>query len=259
MVLFPGCAVMLALSLSTSDGPTTRPAEVATGFIHKTLTVDGEQYAYCIYVPPGYTPEQTWPVILFLHGSGERGSDGFLQTDVGIGHAIRQRSEWFPAIVVMPQCRPDQTWVGPMGQLALMTVEATSREYNCDPTRVYLTGLSLGGHGAWHIAATLPTSFAAVIVVCGFAEWGDPTGTADKIAAQLTDVPICVFHGSADRAVPVERGREMVAALRARGADVKYTEYEGLGHNVWDKAYGDSGTWKWMFAQRRTPEKPDAE
>ena len=107
-----------------------------TGFIRKTVSVDDQSYAYVVYVPPDYTPERPWPVILFLHGAGERGDDGFLQTDIGIGRAIRRHHRNIPAIVVMPQCRPNESWVGPMAGMALRCVELTSREYNLDPKRV---------------------------------------------------------------------------------------------------------------------------
>jgi predicted peptidase len=230
-------------------------AAVATGFIHKTLVVEGQEFAYFVYVPPDYTPDRRWPVILFLHGSGERGDDGFLQTDVGIGRAIRRHHRRIPAIVVMPQCRPKEAWVGAMAAMALRCVEATSREYHLDPDRMYLTGLSLGGHGAWLLAAEYPGRWAAVVPICGFAEYGESTGLVDSIAPRLTGLPIWCFHGQADKRVPVEKSRELVAAIKAAGGkSIWYTEYPEAGHNVWDRTYDNPELWKWLFAQKRESE-----
>jgi predicted peptidase len=246
--------MMLSLSLTqpSAQEPTTQGhPTIATGFLYKTLTIDKETYAYGVYVPPDYTPDKPWPVILFLHGSGERGDDGFLQTEVGIGRAIRRNYRVIPAIVIMPQCRPNQDWVGPMSQLALRCIEQTSREFHLDPDRIYLTGLSLGGQGAWHLAARMPGRFAAVVPICGFAEWGPSTGLAAKLAEKLTNVPIWCFHGDEDKAVPVAAAREMVEAVRQAGGTIYYTEVKGGGHNVWDHAYDNLELWRWLFSQKR--------
>lgn len=254
MFIAPGSLIMLTLSLTlATQPPATAPAaqHTETGFLYKTITLDGETYAYGVYVPPAYTPERPWPVILFLHGSGERGTDGFHQTEVGIGRAIRLHNDRVPAIVVMPQCRPGQSWVGDMGRMALKCVEAASHEYHCDPDRVYLTGLSLGGNGVWHIAASLPGRFAALVPICGFAELGQSTGLAEKMAPALVGTAIWAFHGGSDNTVPPEKSREMVNAIRALGSTVEYTEYLGMTHNVWDRAYNEAELWRWLFSQRR--------
>ena len=242
--------VTLALAQPGQPADLSKPPPV-TGFLYKTTTVQDETYAYCVYVPPEYTPDKPWPLILALHGSGERGEDGFLQTDVGIGRAIRRRHGAFPAIVVMPQCRREMSWAGPMAAMALRCVEATSREYRIDPERLYLTGLSLGGQGTWLLGAELADRFAALVPVCGFVEYNESTGVAEKVAARLDKIPIWCFHGDADPAVPVQKSREIVAAIRLAGGNVKYTEYPGGAHNVWDRAYGDPELWKWLFAQKR--------
>ncbi len=245
--------ISLALALTIPQNePATVDAEAATGFLYKTITMDGEKYAYSVFVPPDYDPSKKWPVILFLHGSGERGTDGFQQTDTGLGQAIRKDYTRTPAVVVFPQCRPEQAFVGPMARLALLTVEKTANEYNLDAQRVYLTGLSLGGHGCWHIAAALPNTFAAVVPICGFAELKEDTGLAEKLAPHLTETPVWCFHGDQDDRVPVTRTRAMVAAIRkAGGEQIKYTEYDGAGHSIWDRAYAEEELWKWLFEQRR--------
>lgn len=239
--------VVLMLTLNLQAEPASQPADkrppIATGFLYYTTTLDGETYAYNVFVPPTYDPEQEWPVVLFLHGSGERGSDGFLQTDVGLPHCIRQRPDRWPAVVVMPQCRANKNWWdADMGNMALKCLEETSRKYRLDSQRVYLTGLSLGGAGTWFLATNLPGRFAAIAPVCGFWKPED--------ASKLTGVPIWAFHGEKDDRVPAAASRDMVAAIKAAGGDVRYTEYPGQGHMIWDRVYGDRAFVDWLFAQR---------
>lgn len=254
--LLPACLGTLTLLPLQSPPPDSQPAAArppdATGFIFKTIKIDNESYDYCVFVPPDYDPNRPWPVILFLHGSGERGTNGFLQTEVGLGTTLRRIHTLVPAVVVMPQCRPNDVWWSePMTRLALDCVEKTSREYHLDRDRFYITGLSLGGAGAWQIAARIPEAVAAVVPVCGFAELGQSTGLHVKLADALKDVPAWVFHGARDDRVPVIKAREMVGALKERGAAVRYTEFPEGGHAVWDQAYGDPALWKWLFEQRR--------
>lgn len=243
--------ILLALSAATlADDESDEPA---TGFLHKTLEFEDETYAYNVFVPPGYTPDKAWPLILFLHGSGERGTDGFLQTEVGIGRAIRRNHERVPAIVVMPQCRPRAAWVGKMGQMALHCVERTSREYRIDANRVYLTGLSLGGQGAWLLGAQHARHFAAIVPICGFVNLGDEDAAEKtrEIAKHLKDVPIWCFHGAEDDRVPVDNTRTMVAALRAAGGTVYYTEFAEGNHFIWNRVYDKPEFWRWLLSQRR--------
>jgi predicted peptidase len=259
MLIAARIAAMLLLTCSPNSEPQTlSPTPSATGFLCKTTVVDGQTYAYSVFIPPEYDPNRPWPAILFLHGSGERGADGLLQTEVGIGRALRRNHKLIPAIVVMPQCRENEMWVGPMGQMALRCLEQTSRAYRLDPERIYLTGLSLGGQGVWHIAAEFPDRFAAVVPICGFAEWKESTGVAQKLAPRLTKVPIWCFHGALDKAVPVEKGRELVNAIRAAGGDIQYTEYPDGDHQIWDRVYEDARLWKWLFAQRLGATAPPA-
>lgn len=236
---------MIAALLLTVPEPSeqdSRPDErVATGFLMRSVTIGNEQFHYALWVPPGYTSQKPWPLILFLHGSGERGSDGLLQTDVGLGAIIRRNGLRPPALIVFPQCRRDKDWGGEMAKMALRCVEETARDYAVDADRLYLTGLSLGGAGAWGIGAALPDRFAALVPVCGF---GNP---AD--APKLATIPTWVFHGGADDRVPVQRSRDMVDAIRKAGGDIRFTELPGVGHNSWDDAYKNADLWKWLFAQ----------
>ena len=237
-------------------------SKIQTGFLDRTLSFGGQTYKYQVYVPAAYTPAQRWPVILFLHGAGERGSDGYFQTQVGLGAAIRQNADRVPAIVVFPQSRPDSTWTGTLANVALATLDQTMREYQIDPARVYLTGLSMGGNGTWYIAYRYPKRFAAIAPICGWISperWkaaapvvpADSGETFAAFARQLRHTPTWIFHGEVDPVVPVEESRKTFAALQAVGAAVQYSEVPGTGHNSWDPAYGSPKFWTWLFAQRR--------
>lgn len=245
-----------------------RPAEpqrVETGFLNRTATVNGREYRYQVFVPANYVEKTAWPVILFLHGAGERGTDGLLQTTVGLAPAIRQNPSRFPAIVVFPQVPPDSQWVGAPAEAALVALQQSLSEYRADRARVYLTGLSMGGHGTWYIAYRHPELFAAVAPICGwipdFKQFAGsvPVVPADSGAAfpaivrQLRRVPIWIFHGEMDAVVAVTGSREPATALKEAGANVRYTEFLGLNHNSWDATYGSNEFVSWLFAQQRKP------
>src|SRR5438045_7171976 len=237
--------------------------QVQTGFLDRSITVSGKSYHYQGYVPAGYASKPTWPAILFLHGAGERGDDGLLQTNVGLAPAIRQNPSRYPAIVVFPQVPRDSQWVGTPADMAVTALQQTMREFHVDPTRVYLTGLSMGGHGTWYIAYRHPEMFAAVVPICGWLREvalfrgsvpvipGDRAQVMTWLAQRLGKVPIWIFHGEVDQVVNVNGSREPAAALKAAGADVRYTELLGLNHNAWDAAYGSDEFVKWLFAQQR--------
>jgi predicted peptidase len=234
---------------------------IETGFLNRTLAVGAESYRYQVYLPGGFTRSQAWPVILFLHGGGERGTDGLIQTEVGIGSAIRRFADRFQAIVVMPQAHPPQGWVGVNADMALKTLDATEQEFPTDKGRVYLTGLSMGGAGTWYIAYRHPQRFAALVAICArvrpSATTTDPVvPTADgepfaTLAERIKHLPTWIFHGDADATVPVDESRGVAAALKALGAPVKYSELPGVPHNSWDAAYRSPELTEWLFAQRR--------
>jgi len=236
-------------------------ARQETGFLNRTVRVKGVTYKYQVYVPAVWNKSKQWPVILFLHGAGERGDDGLAQTQVGIGGAIRFHSERVPAVVVMPQCRKEVWWTQPeREEMALAALEATVKKFRGDRTRLYLTGLSMGGYGTFGLGARNSGKFAALVPICGGVRMprraktpvaeepaGDPyADTARKIGK----TPIWIFHGGADSTVPVTESQKMNEALKAIGAEPKYTEYPGVGHNSWDKAYGEAELWKWLLNQK---------
>ncbi len=221
---------------------------VATGFIAFTTTTDGETRKSVVYVPDGYTPDREWPLVVFLHGMGERGNDGWKQTEVGIGRAIRLNPERFPALVVMPQCSPSTVWSSmenpngaPSWKYIDDAVAHVKGRYNVDEKRMTLTGLSMGGYGTFRYGAMRADQFAAFMPICGGG------GTSD--AEQLARRPLWAFHGLADTVVTPDKSRTMVDAIRAAGGDVKLTEYEGVGHNSWDKAYGDDAAIAWLLSK----------
>jgi len=255
------CGALTLTMLMAVTAPATAQS-VETGFLGRSLTVNGDVFRYQVFVPAAYTRDRLWPVILFLHGGGERGNDGLIQTEVGLGSAIRRFADRFPAIVVFPQSRPaPAAWSGDMAEVALKMLDETEREYATDRDRVYLTGLSMGGSGTWYLAYRHPDRFAALLVACGRiqsnANTRDPVVPAadgnpfTALANRLKGTPIWIFHGGADTTVPVDEGRSIAAALAAVGADVTYTELPGVTHNSWDRAYRSPEVATWLLAQRR--------
>jgi predicted peptidase len=253
---------MVALPTALLVGPVSAQ-RVETGFLDRAVTQSGQTYRYQVYVPADYATRNDWPVILFLHGAGERGSDGLIQTNVGLGPAIRRAPGRYPAIVVFPQVPRDSQWVGTPGEMALAALRRTMDEFQTDPDRVYLTGLSMGGHGTWYLAYRHPELWAAVVPICGWIpEVPRFTGSVPvvppdsgpplpAVARRLARTPIWIFHGEMDPVVPVAGSREPAEALKAVSADARYTEYLGLDHNSWDATYGSDEFARWLFAQRR--------
>jgi predicted peptidase len=242
-----------------------------TGFLDRTVKIGAENYRYQVYVPRDWSKKQKWPVILFLHGAGERGDDGIIQTEVGVGRAIRRFVDRFPAIIVMPQCRKEQWWTqDAMQEQALEAFEQSVKEFNGDPERFYLTGISMGGYGTWSIASKHPGKFAALAPICGgvrppaIINVPGASNTSDpnidpyaETARRIGKTPVWIFHGGADPVVPPDESRKMNEALKAAGGDVKYTEYENVGHNSWDKAYAEAELMKWMLGQSSKPATPE--
>jgi predicted peptidase len=255
-------AVLLpVLFLLAGLPPEARAQNAATGFLDRTVTIAGESYRYQVFVPAEYTSSRTWPVVLFLHGGGERGTDGLIQTEVGIGSAIRRFSARFPAIVVMPQARPPLGWTGANADMALKALDQTEAEFSTDRGRAYLTGLSMGGAGTWYVAYRHPNRFAALLAICARVRPsatttdavvpsadGEPFAT---LAARVKHLPIWVFHGDAYNTVPVDESRGIVEALKALNVPVKYSELPGVGHNAWDTAYRSPEVAEWLFAQKK--------
>jgi predicted peptidase len=236
--------LLAALLLAGASPAFAQGAE--TGFLDRAVKLEGREYRYVLYVPRGFRAEQRWPVILFLHGAGERGDDGLKQSQVGLPGAVRLHPERFPALMVMPQCPTGERWEGAPAAAAMAALDETITAYNGDPERIYLTGLSMGGAGSWRLALDHPGRFAAVAPLCG-------GGPIEEIAAKLKDLPVWVFVGDQDRPQTVDFCRQVSRALKEAGSTKsRYTEYPGIPHNCWDLAYSEPEFAAWLFAQRRT-------
>jgi predicted peptidase len=217
-------------------------------FTRREVLVQGVRTVYQIFKPP--LDDAAPPVILFLHGAGESGADGLRPTTVGVGPAILREPSRFPAIVVFPQASKGYGWRGFNLSAAFAALDDVMHAYDGDVHRVYATGISMGGYGAWAAALAQPERFAALVPVCGGLDF--TTGvTIPDAASRLANIPHWVFHGSADDIIPVTESRAMVDALRTAGANVRYTEYLGVRHNSWDRAYADEGLMPWLLGQSR--------
>lgn len=255
-------AVLLAaLILSAAAHAAEAPAMHATGFLDKTAATPDGAARYVLYVPRGYSADRAWPLIVFLHGAGERGDNPWLATEVGIGRAIRLDPARIPALVLFPQCPEGKFW-----DAAIPAIEAamadTRRDYRVDDARVYLTGLSMGGYMTWLWGARNTATFAALMPICGGGNLLDikfrigvdtdyDFGTIQERAAALATIPIHAFHGADDDVVPAQRSREIVDLVKQAGGNVRYREFPNVGHNSWDPAYGNKRTWEWLFDQKK--------
>lgn len=256
-----GLTMIFLLSAMTLRPSSTCARE--SDFQAREVKMGAAVYRYKVFVPNNWNKKKKWPVILFLHGAGERGDDNVRQTTIGLGPAILKSPESYPCVVVMPQCSAGRWWPEPdMQAQALEALEESVKEFNGDPERIYLTGLSMGGYGLWAIASNHPNRFAALAPICGgvvppprapIPPATDATPAADpyrNIAEKVGKTPTWVFHGAIDPVVPVTESRKMVEALKAVGGNVRYNEYEGVGHNSWDRAYAEPDLITWLLAAR---------
>ena len=199
---------------------------------------------YLLHLPSGYArSRKRWPLLLFLHGAGERGDDLELIKKHGLPKFLDERPE-FPFIVVSPQCLAEQWWDT---DLLITLLDTVCAEYRVDKSRVYVTGLSMGGYGTWALALAQPRRFAAIVPICG--------GGNRLLAKRIAHLPAWVFHGAEDEAVPLEQSEQMVEALRAAGGEPRFTVYPETGHDSWTETYNNPEVFEWLLSQRR-PEPP---
>lgn len=190
---------------------------------------------YLLHLPPGYaTGRKRWPLILFLHGAGERGTDLNLVKKHGVAKIVEAQPD-FPFIVVSPQCPTDGWW---SSELLAALLDEVEREYRVDNKRIYLTGLSMGGYGTWDLAMAQPHRFAALVPICGR---GNPLRVH-----RIKHLPIWVFHGAKDKVVPLTNSVDLVRALRKCGAKPKFTIYPDAAHDSWTRTYSDPRLYKWL-------------
>ena len=219
----------------------------------------GESLNYRIYAPEKIEAGRHYPLVLFLHGAGERGDDNARQLHWGWTIVSYMKSKGIDAYLIAPQCPKGKQWVDtPWGLLAhkmpdspsepmslvIELLEKTIKDLPVDASRVYVTGLSMGGYGTWDIVQRRPELFAAAMPVCG--------GGDSSLAWKIRDVPIWTFHGDKDDAVPVVRSRQMVSALWQCDGNIRYREYPGIGHGCWIPTYADRQVLDWFFSQSKT-------
>jgi predicted peptidase len=194
-------------------------------------------YRYLFYLPQGYSPQIPIPLLLFLHGAGERGHELNLVRKHGPPKLI-DRGKSFPCIVVSPQCPANRWWDAE--NLNSLLDEIVS-DYAVDINRIYVTGLSMGGFGTWTLGVTHPDRFAALAPICG---WGEPFA-----AFRLKDMPIWAFHGAKDPIVPLTKGQEMINAVERAGGSPKFTIYPEADHDSWTETYDNPEFYRWLFEQ----------
>jgi predicted peptidase len=219
----------------------------------------GKSLPYRLLKPDDYDAKIEYPLVLFLHGAGERGNDNDKQLIHGIpSFASPENRKAYPCFLIAPQCPSGAKWVEvdwgaathktpkepsePM-RLTFELIDSLRKEFSIDPKRIYVTGLSMGGYGTWDALARRPDLFAAGAPICG--------GGDENDAKTLAKIPIWTFHGAKDTAVPVARSRNMIAAIKKEGGDPRYTEYPKEGHASWVPAYRDPELFRWLFAQKR--------
>lgn len=200
-------------------------------------------YRYLLGLPAGYAlePEKKWPLVVFLHGSGERGTDLEMLKKHGPPKLLAAGKN-IPAIVASLQCESARIW-NPHGVKAV--TDHLARTLRVDRERIYLTGLSMGGFGTWETALEYPDTYAAIAPICGGA------GVRWVMAERIKDLPCWIFHGDKDTAVPLDFSTKMHNALQKVGSQAKLTIYPGVGHDSWTQTYDSAEFWDWLFAQKR--------
>ena len=233
-----------------------------TGFLNRSIELQGITYKFQVYLPEDFKrpdpdkPEKPWPIILFLHGRGERGSEGLWQTQIGLPQQLRDHPERWPFIVVLPQCPLRHFWTDPdMLQLALATLDREAHEFHADPDRTYLVGLSLGGYGAWELAKDYPHRWAAIAISSSGIFWSYSPDRWREIATlpaeyarRLIHTPIWLFHGAEDTTVLPKQSEIMFDALRAEQGHVRLWIYQGLHHDAWTRAFNEPELPRWLLS-----------
>jgi predicted peptidase len=231
----------LAIAAPIRRAPAAEPA--AGKQVKQTLEAkasDDLRPDYWLYLPEKYgeSKDQRWPLLLFLHGAGERGDDLELVKKHGPPKLADKQA--FPFVVVSPQCAKEKRWnAEALGKL----LDEVVAKHRVDKDRVYVTGLSMGGAGTWRLAAAYPDRFAAIMPICG---GGDP-----KTAERIKHIPTWVFHGAKDQAVKLQRSEEMVDALKAAGGKPEFTVYPDANHDSWTETYNNPKVYDWLLKHKR--------
>lgn len=258
--------LVITLFLLVLYGCADRPYGVE--YLKRQVTVGPNTYGYRVYVPKDRQPGQKLPVMLYLHGSGSRGDDN--ETPVSnFNKFIRDNPQNYSFIIVFPQCRSGKFWAGEMTEQAIKALDDTVKEFDGDPSRLYLAGFSAGAYGTWQTALNYPKKFAALVSIAGgIAPLGNlsPEDRAvlspkidalarsanpyAEVAMNLRETPVWVFHGEKDEAVPIEESRKIVEELRRIGNQANYTEYPGMGHYSVEAAFSEPTLFEWLAQQK---------
>jgi predicted peptidase len=218
-----------------------RPGKQTPGRATLITPAGNTQVQYLVYLPKDYSRRKRSPLLLFLHGAGERGNDVELVKQYGLA-ALIDKGKHLPLIVVSPQCRLNTGWES-VQLLALL--DHIEQKFSVDHDRIYLSGFSMGGFGTWNLAAAAPERFAAAVPICG----GGNVNQAD----QLVKLPIWAFHGRHDSVIPLNATTEMVEAIRAKGGNPRLTIYDDQNHGIGELAFSSEELFKWILQQRRSP------
>lgn len=229
--------------------PTTPIAGPFTpGNVQWQVTHRGE-LEYLVYLPPDYaTSDKKWPLMLFLHGSGERGTNVNLVTVHGPLKLAKAGTN-FPFIIVAPQCPPGEHW---QNDALLQLLDKVTHQYRVDEKRVYLTGLSMGGFGTWSLGISHPERFAAIMPICGGGETLDIGLALRTRKDALRQLPVWAFHGAKDPTVPLEETERMIKSLKTLGSEqVKLTVYPEAQHDCWTETYNNPEVYTWLLSHSR--------
>lgn len=240
-----GCGTMQQPESSMPDRPAMQTPQHFQKNITRTVQLD-----YLLFLPEGYSaksPKQ-WPLMLFLHGAGERGTNIEKVAVHGPPKIVKTKKD-FPFILVSPQCPTDSHW---HDDELLALLDHCLAKYHADTNRIYLTGLSMGGYGSWSLGTKFPERFAAVAPICGGGEQIAVLLASREKKADLKSMGVWAFHGAKDPVVPLEESQRMTNALMRAGCkDVKLTVYPNAGHDSWTQAYEEPEIWNWFLAHKR--------
>jgi len=227
-----------------------------TGFVERGyVNIEGERMRYLLFTPKQYDRQKKYPLVLWLHGGGARGDNPGIILSWGDKHgplflARPDNQSAYPCFILAPQCPTGKLWANPFAdtilvetRLLLEILDSIQTEFAVDSTRLYVMGISMGGYAIWDLIARKPDLFAAAAPICG---GGNPSK-----ARLMVNTPIWAFHGDEDELVGVEESRRMIEAIKQAGGKPKYTEYKGVGHNAWERAFAEPDFLKWTFSQTR--------
>jgi pimeloyl-ACP methyl ester carboxylesterase len=262
-----GAAHASKASKAADKHPQTLPPQ-ETGFLNRQLSLHGVVYKFQVYLPAEWKRDdgKHWPIILFLHGRGERGSEGLWQTQVGLPQAVRDHPERWPFIIVIPQCPLNHFWTDPDAlTMAMESLDQMTAEFHADVDRTYFVGLSMGGYGGWELIKAIPQRWAAVAIAASGVfwsyepeRWKQQAILPQEYAHAVGKLPIWLFHGTDDNVVLPKQSELMFEAVKAAGGHIRLWEYQTLKHDCWTRAFNEPELPRWLLEHKggKKPEPP---